>query len=184
MAIDTIIAHYGLLAIFAGAGIEGEAVVITGGVLAHQGLLSLPGVALAAAAGSCCVDQIWFFLGRRFRDHPWIQAMTKRPAFARALRELERRPTGFIFAFRFIYGLRTVSPIAIGVSTVPARRFIPLNILAAALWAPLIAGLGFVFGKMLDPWLHDLRGVVLGVMAAVIVVSAGVAAWRWRRGAA
>lgn len=77
---------------------------MTGGILAHKGLVSLWGAMIAAATGSCIVDQIHFFLGRYFRHYPWVQRLTERPAFAREIAFLERHPTAFIFGFRFIYG--------------------------------------------------------------------------------
>ncbi len=48
---------------------------------------------------------------------------------------LERHPTGFILAFRFLYGMRTISPVIIGLSGVPFRKFLLLNAIAAGIWA-------------------------------------------------
>lgn len=169
MALEAIIARYGLVAIFLGAGIEGEAVVLTGGILAHRQLVPLWGVMVAAATGSFVADQLWFLCGRMFRGRRWVKAAMEKPAFARAQALLERRPIAFIFAFRFIYGLRTVSPIAVGISRIPARMFVALNALAAALWAPLVAGLGYGFGSAIEPWFGHARS------AGGYVVAAGVA---------
>ena len=52
MTIETLVAKYGLLAILLGAGVEGEAVVVTGGVLAHRGLVPLIPACICAAVGS------------------------------------------------------------------------------------------------------------------------------------
>lgn len=79
MPLTAILARYGLLGIFLGAGVEGEAAVVAGGVLSHHGM-----VPLWAAAGSCIADQLWFIAGRRFREHRWVRAITSKPAFARA----------------------------------------------------------------------------------------------------
>ena len=70
MSIELLITRYGLAAVFLGAGIEGETMVVTGGLLAHGGLMPVTGVAIAAAAGSFVADQLFFAAGRRFRDHP------------------------------------------------------------------------------------------------------------------
>lgn len=174
MALEALIARYGLWAILAGAGIEGEAVVVTGGILAHRGLLPLWGVAIAAAVGSCVIDQLWFFAGRYFRDYRWVRSIAARPAFARVLGILERHPTRFIFSFRFIYGLRTVSPIAIGASAVPVGRFVVINMAAAAIWGPVMAVIGYFFGKAIDPLLENSHWVVLVLLGAILV--AGTAA--------
>ncbi len=172
MTIETLVVKYGLLAILVGAGIEGEAVVVTGGVLAHRGLVPLVPACICAAIGSFVVDQIWFALGRRFQTHRWVVRIHAKPAFARAMQLLERRPTAFILAFRFIYGMRTVSPIAIGTSRIPLRVFLPLNALAAAVWGPVFTLFGFYVGHALDPLIERVAGkvhVIVPVVAALII---------------
>jgi membrane protein DedA with SNARE-associated domain len=179
VSIVAIIARYGLAGIFVGAGIEGEAVVVTGGILAHKGLVPLWGAMIAAAAGSCTVDQIYFFLGRYFRHYPWVRRLTERPAFSRATAFLERHPTAFIFGFRFIYGLRTISPIAIGTTHVETRRFVILNKLAAAIWGPLFTLLGYAFGKAIDPILHRLQTGAIYALGGALAVGALIAVIVW-----
>jgi membrane protein DedA with SNARE-associated domain len=183
VAIEALLARYGLLGIFLGSGIEGEAVVITGGVLAHRGLVPLWAAMVASACGSCIVDQIWFFIGRHFRRYRWVERITGKPAFARALTFLERYPTAFIFGFRFVYGMRTISPVAIGTTSVPTARFMILNAVAAAIWGPLFTWIGFAFGKALDPLIHHVQKDAFRVIlafAVVAIVAGLVAAWRQR----
>jgi membrane protein DedA with SNARE-associated domain len=177
MAIEAIIARYGLAAIFGGAALEGETAVVTGGLLAHQRLLPFVGVALAGAAGSFCADQLFFQLGRRCRDDQRVRRTAGRPAFARALALLERHPIGFILGFRFLYGLRTVSPIAIGTSGVPVRSFAILNTLAAMAWAFIFTAIGYGFGHGIEFAFGRLRSiehvaVAIGAVFAIIFVIA------------
>ncbi|RYY24805.1 MAG: DedA family protein [Sphingomonadales bacterium] len=175
MILEALIARFGLLAIGVGAAIEGEAVVLTGGLLAHQELLPLGGVIAAAALGSFIADEIFFFLGRRFGAHPRIRRITERPAFARVLAMLERHPVAFVFAFRFLYGLRTISPIAIGTTTIPASRFVLLNGAAAIVWSIAITGLGYGFGHTVERafgQLHRIEHVALAIGALILVTVA------------
>ncbi len=181
MNVDALVQHYGLVALFVGAGLEGEAAVIAGGLLAHQGLIPLPGAMAAAAAGSFTADQGWFTVGRRLREHRWVARLRAKPAFARALHALERHPRGFIFAFRFIYGLRTVSPIAIGTSRVPQRLFLPVNAAAAAIWGVVFTTIGYLFGDAFERFVGRLHphGRVLW---AVVVAGLLLGLWHWHRG--
>jgi membrane protein DedA with SNARE-associated domain len=183
MALDILIARYGLAALFVGSGIEGEAVVVTGGILAHKGLVPLWGAMLVSALGSCLADQLWFLVGRYCRHYPWVQALTGKPAFARAIAFLERHPTAFIFGFRFVYGMRTVSPIAIGTTHIAARKFVPLNMISAAIWGPLFTLLGYAFGRTIDPVLHRLQsGFALALAGIVVIGAIGLAIlWLVRR---
>ena len=175
MSIAVLVAKFGLLAVGIGAAIEGETVVMTGGLLAHQGLLPIRGVMAAAAIGSFVADQAFFFLGRHFRSHRRIVALTSKPGFARALTLLERYPNGFILAFRFFYGFRTISPIAIGASEISARRFVLLNGLAAAGWGVLIAGIGYTFGQAVQlafGRLHHFTHIAMAVAALAVAAFA------------
>lgn len=171
MVLDALILRYGVLAILIGSGVEGEAVVVTGGVLAHHGLVPLVPACIAAAMGSCVADQLWFLAGRRCRDHRWVRSVTGRAAYARAIGVLERHPTGFILAFRFIYGLRTVSPVAIGASAIPARRFVPLNIAAAAVWGPVFTLIGYALGEAAVPLMRRVAQYGLRAVAIVVAVA-------------
>ncbi|AGH48212.1 hypothetical protein G432_02420 [Sphingomonas sp. MM-1] len=172
MTVEALIARYGLLAIFIGAGVEGETVVVTGGLLAHQGLLPLPGAMIAAALGSCLADQLFFAAGRRFRDRPRVRRLIARPAFARAFAMFERHPLAFVFGFRFLYGLRTVSPIAIGTSRLPARTFLLMNAIAAAIWGVVFTGIGYAFGQGIERLFGRLRTAehVIAAVAGVAII--------------
>ncbi|MBF7013730.1 DedA family protein [Novosphingobium sp. HR1a] len=176
MTLDQIIAEYGLPALFAGAAIAGETVVVIGGIMVHRGILPfLPAIA-AASAGSFVADQIFFLLGRRFRDHAFVQRVQRKAAFAKALSTFERHPTIFVFAFRFLYGLRTVSPIAIGTTRIPARTFLLINACAAILWGTVFVSAGYFFGSAIEAVFGKIRSVVHVVLPLVAVaVVIGVA---------
>ncbi len=185
MTIEAIVARWGVAAVFAGVVLEGETAVIAGGLIAHQGLAAWPAVFLAAAIGSFLADQFFFAAGRRYRDRPMVQRWMKQRAFAKALQLLERYPVGFIFAFRFLYGFRTVSPIAIGTSKVPTATFIAVNAAAAALWAGIFTALGYWFGEAVTEMAGRLQPSRQTLLAGVAVLAGGFAIFqfvRWWKG--
>lgn len=188
MSVEALIQQYGLVAVFLGAGIEGETAVIAGGVLAHQGLVSPLGAGIAAAAGSVVADQGFFQIGRHFRDSRLVRRLREQPAYGKAMRLLEWHPRGFIFAYRFIYGLRTVSPIAIGTSRVALRQFVFVNLIAAVAWAALFTAVGTLFGNVAAEVFGRIGGRrllwVLLVSVAVAALVGSVARWWWKRGQA
>ena len=185
MTIEAIVARWGVAAVFAGVVLEGETAVIAGGLIAHQGLASWPAVFLAAAIGSFLADQFFFAAGRRYRDRPMVQRWMKQRAFAKALQLLERYPVGFIFAFRFLYGFRTVSPIAIGTSKVPTATFVAVNAAAAAAWAGIFTALGYWFGEAVTEMAGRLQPSRQTLLAGVAVLAGGFAIFqfvRWWKG--
>lgn len=183
MNIEALVTRYGVAAVFLGAGIEGETSVVTGGWLAHRHLIPLYATALAACAGSFVADQCFFLIGRHFRDRPRVRALAAKPAFAKALAALERHPTGFILSFRFLYGLRTISPLAIGATTIAWSRFVLLNAIAATVWGVLFTGLGYAFGGRIEEFLKRQLTThhILLIVAALIAAAAIYVAVRYYR---
>lgn len=175
--LETLIAKYGYVAILLGTFLEGETILVLGGFAAHRGLLNLWGVILAAFVGSLLSDQLFFFLGRRhgaalLARRPQWQAGVER---VRAL--LNRYNTALILSFRFLYGLRNVTPFALGMSDVSTARFVVLNAVGAALWAVGIALAGWFVGEAAKQMLGHLQRYERGIGAAIIII--GVLLWIW-----
>ncbi|MGH8738786.1 MAG: DedA family protein, partial [Burkholderiales bacterium] len=75
-------------------------------------------------------------------------------------------------------GLRTVGPIAIGMSPVPWPRFAALDLVAAMVWAAAVASIGYVFGEALQVWLGSLKHIEHAL--ALVLIAAGAALWWFR----
>jgi membrane protein DedA with SNARE-associated domain len=155
VSLPQLLTDYGYLAVFVGSLLEGETVLLLAGYAAHQGYLSLQWVVLLAFCGGTLGDQVFFHLGRRYGG-----ALLRRfPRLARPAQRVDRLLLRFhaalIVGVRFMYGLRILGPIVIGMSGVPARRFMLFNALGAAVWAVLVTVLGFLFGRALQLLLAD-----------------------------
>ena len=137
--LETLIVKWGYVAIAVGIFMEGESVLILGGALAHRGLLSLPLVMLTAFLSAFAGDQFWFHMGRRF-GRPLLARHPKWQVRAGAVQtRLQRYGDIFVFGFRFIYGIRTVTPALLGMSEYPRARFAMLNLVGVAVWSVSIA---------------------------------------------
>lgn len=184
MSLEHLVQSYGYLAVLIGTFLEGETILVLGGMAAKLGYLRLPGVIAAAFAGTLAGDQLYFHLGRRHGP----ALLARRPAWqARAGRIqtlLGRHPAMAILGFRFLYGLRTVTPFIIGMSGISSPRFLFLNALGAAGWAIAIGGLGYLFGHGLEIVLGDLHRYELEAMTATGVTGGLIwlgSLWRRRR---
>lgn len=157
MTLQHLLEHYGYLAVFVGTLFEGETVLVMAGFAANRGHLELPWVIAMAFAGSVLGDQIYFFLGR-YRGRRILARFPRwQPRAARVDALLRRFQAPLIVVLRFLYGLRTVGPIAIGMSQVATLRFILFDLLGALIWAPLVASAGYLFGSALELLLADVR---------------------------
>lgn len=179
MNLAALISQYGYLALFAGALLEGETVLILAGFAAHQGYLQLHWVMLVAMLGGFTGDQLYFWLGRRHGD--WVLSRFPRlvPVFERASVLIARYHEVLIVGIRFLYGLRTVGPIALGMSSVLPWRFLIFNALGALIWAVAIGGAGYLFGNVLELFLADVTKMEQTLL--IVILLSGFAIWGWRR---
>ena len=170
MNFELIVQHFGYLAIVIGTFLEWEAILILGGFAAHQGYLHLPLVMVSAFLGSFIGDQIYFFIGRKkglayFINKPYAQKKIKR--FQNLM---DRYHTAIILSFRFLYGLRTIAPFTIGLSSVTSKKFFILNMISAMVWSITIGALGFFFGQAFEIVLQDIKQYEMWIMGAGLVV--------------
>ncbi|MBS0454897.1 MAG: DedA family protein [Proteobacteria bacterium] len=180
MSLHRFLVEYGYLAVLGGSLLEGETVLVLAGFAAHQGHLSLPLVIVIAFFGGMIGDQIFFFVGWRYgaallRRMPFLATRAER-----VNRALVRHQAWLIIGVRFMYGLRIVGPIVIGMSDVRARHFLRFNMIGAAIWAVLVAGAGYLFGHTLKWFIADLERYE-GVALLLIIAIAGCVALahRW-----
>ena len=93
----------------------------------------------------------------------------------RAHQLLERFGTPLILGFRFLYGLRTVTPFVIGTSTVPAAKFIFLNAAGALVWAIAVGTGGYLFGNALEIVIGNVKRYEFQAFIAIAIV--GLLIW-------
>lgn len=171
-----LLTHYGYAAVFAGGLLEGESILLLGAYAAHRGYLHMGPLIATAAAAAFIGDQFWFFLGRRAGRALLEKRPRWRAPMGRANALIERHPELAILLMRFAWGLRTVLPVALGMSRVTALRYALLNAVAAVLWAATIALAGeravawiHAVGVRLRPYEHWL--IALAVGAALLVAA-------------
>ena len=183
MTLAQLLADYGYLAVFIGSLLEGETILVLVGFAAHQGYLSLTLTLTIAFVGGTLGDQIFFWLGRAWGPSLLDRLPRSEHRVRRVTELLERHHAPVIIGIRFMYGLRIIGPIVIGACEVPLWRFAVLNMVGAAIWAPLVGGLGYLFGDALGLLKVDVRqfeGLVLALIIAVAVTFSLVRRWRSR----
>lgn len=169
-AVLQFIDSYGYWAVFLGSLVEGESVILTASALASQGILNIHYIAVIAFVGTTIADQILYFLGRKYGNRILNSSERMKNASAKAFHLLRKYDTYFIIACRFIYGVRVASAIVIGASGIPPKRFIPLNILSAAIWAIISCYGGYYLGSYMIALFEQSSHLQKNIMIAAGVL--------------
>ena len=179
MSLSGLIMRHGYWITFVGAVCEGETVLNLAGLAAHRGYLRVSALIVLGALGGLAGDQLFFFVGRRAGSRVWRRFPRLKPAADRVASMVERRPVATVFAVRFLYGLHTAGPIAIGMSAMPWSTFAVANAAGALVWSTVWIGAGYLLGGVLEAVSGDLKSIEHWVFAVVALL--GVAALLWRR---
>ena len=157
--------------------VPSETAVITAGVVAASGDLSLALIIPAAAVGAFLGDNTVYLIGRRFGGRVTErffsgEKATERMAWAEV--QLSERGGELIVVARFIPGGRTAVALSAGTLGYRWRRFVVFDLAAALIWASYAALLGYYGGRTFE----SFWGLVLAVTTA-FAIAGGIELVRW-----
>lgn len=174
-------AHFVYFIVLIGSFVEGESVILTASALAYKyEQISLTTLMAVAFTGSLCADQLLFFVGRKYGPRLIETRPSLKEASTKVFYHLHKHSTLFILSFRFIYGIRTASPLIIGAAGVRIKRFAILNFIAAAIWSILSCSVGYMIGYFFADSIEDFivslgeyqKYAVIGIACVAIAIGA------------
>ena len=152
--------------------IPGAALLFGAGALMATGTLPITSIMLSTIAGAIVGDFISFLLGRHHHQRlRVIWPFRRYPVMVnRGVDFFVKHGGKSVFMARFIGPLRPVVPAIAGMMNMPTSRFLVIDIIASALWAPVYILPGMVFGASLG-----LAAEVAGRLVVLLGVIAGMA---------
>ena len=146
--------EYGYIILFAWGMLEGEAGLIMAGLLSHTGDMNLYIAIFVAGLGGFAGDQVYFYIGRFNKSYVHKKFRGQRRKFALAHLLLQKYGWPIIFAQRYMYGMRTIIPISIGLTRYSAKMFAFINLISAWCWAAITIVPVWYFGEEILKLLH------------------------------
>ena len=175
MHFGQLVADHGYLVTFLGALLEGETVLTLAGLAAHRGYLHMSLLVALASLGSFIGDQVYFLIGRRYGKRLIARFPRFKPAIRRVDALVVRYAGVAVIAVRFLYGLRTVGPIAMGASRMPWHIFALFNVAGAIAWSVVWLTGGYFIGEVVHMLIGDMRHVEMWLFAGVAAAALAIA---------
>lgn len=145
-------------------------------VMALDGSMNLPAVLLAAAVGGAAGDSLGYWIGRAAGERVladgsrWSRLMVRRHSTLR--RFFGRHPFYSVTLARLVSFVRTVMPMAAGMSGIRYTSFLTYELLGLAGWVALYVGIGALAR---ESW--ELATQLVGLGGAVAFCVAGAFLW-------
>ncbi|PJN25688.1 DedA family protein [Kitasatospora sp. CB02891] len=167
-------------ALFFGFVLPGETAAVLGGLLAHQGKVSLGWMVLVVVSAAVLGDSTGYEVGRRLGPAVLrTKTLRKHADRVEGAQDLIRRrgPVAVLLG-RFVAFFRALMPALAGVSRMPYPRFLLFNAIGGVLWGVGFTLLGYFAGSAYSR-VEGTVGRSLAVAVAAVVVVALVV-WRVR----
>lgn len=170
----SILKDYGYYGILLLTFLEGETIVVLAGMMSKTLELDPKIIALCAFFGSFTSDQLMFSLGK-YKGESVLKYFPRVARNAdRAAALFKKYDTILILGFRFVYGVRNVTPILLGISGVSHLKFFSLNFIGASVWALSFTYGGLYIGDMFTKAMHYMGHGIFYLLGAVALIGGGI----------
>ncbi len=161
---------YGYIILFLYSLGGGFLALMAAAVLSYAGKMDLFLSITVASLANFIGDEALFYLGRYNKEiiKPYLKNHKRKLALSHIL--MKKNGYKIIFIQKYIYGLKTLVPIAIGLTKYDFKKFTLFNFIAAIIWAVFIGLISFYAGGFLikiasnvmdKPWIAPLFLVIL-----------------------
>ena len=162
--------------------LPGDSLLVTAGILAAAGTLSLALVMVVSVAAAIIGDSVGYEIGKRVG--PRLFRRPKSRFFnpknvERAQAYFDRYGAKTLVLARFIPVVRTFAPPVAGVAKMPYRRFLTFNALGGLLWGAGVPTAAYFLGQLI-PNLDRYLLLVIGVVIVVSLIPVGLELLRGR----
>ena len=165
------LATYGYIGLFLYSLGGGFVALLGAGVLSYLGKMDITTSIAIAFVANALGDMLLLYMARYQKTMMMDGLRKHRRKLALSHVMMKKYGSWIILIQKFVYGIKTLIPIAIGLTKYDFKKFAILNVFSAAVWA-LVVGLGSYYaGKPLTdlaeligdkPWIAPLILVVMG----------------------
>ncbi|AFV98408.1 MULTISPECIES: DedA family protein [unclassified Sulfuricurvum] len=162
---------YGYIVLFLYSLGGGFVALLGAGVLSFMGKMDLSLSIAIAFSANFIGDSLMFYMSRYHKKEmmEYFRKHRRKLAFSHLL--LKKHGSWIIIIKKFIYGLKTLVPIAVGLTKYDFWKFSGYNALGAAIWAVIVGGGSYLFGGALiegykivadKPYLAPVMLIIVG----------------------
>ena len=156
--------------LFFGIFLEGEIVFLSAVIAAHQGILNIWIVVLVAIIATLTSDVFYFNAGR-LKAKKWLSKSKFTEKFESVNKRLLRHRTKMLWSYRFIYGMRMITPFVLGTQEISFTYFMKYCVLSTILWCSVFVFIGYSFGEIIINNMKHIEKIEYYVIAGLIIVS-------------
>jgi len=168
---EGMIHEWGYIILFLYSFGGGFLALVVASILAFSGELNIVFVLLVSGIANFIGDQFLFTVARKNKTQ--AKEMMKKHQRKIALSHLLMRKYGsaVIFLQKYVYGIKTLIPLAMGLTKYDYRKFLFFNIFATIAWTLIIGISSYMLGELVYTYIEEFKtyGIVFVVSMILLV---------------
>ncbi len=140
---------YGYVVLFLYSFGGGFIALMGAGVLSYTGHMNLEAAILVAFVANFLGDIMLFYMGRYNKKDVMAYLHKHRRKLALSHVLMKKHGSWVVFLQKYVYGIKTLIPLAIGLTKYDFKKFAILNLFASAIWAVSIGVISYMAGEMI-----------------------------------
>ena len=166
---EQLLIRYGILAVFFGSMVEGDAMPVVAGLGAHHGYFTLWEALAASIVGMFLGDCVWYWIGRRFgakieKTNLYRRHLSKGMSF------VDKVGVWQILFARAVYGTRNATMMYWGLRKLNFAVFAAIDVTGCFLWGLILVPLGYLSSISAAAIIGDIRGIEIGVLLIIVII--------------
>ena len=166
---EELIKEWGYIVLFLYSFGGGFLALAVAGVLSYTGDLNIVASIIVAGSANFVGDQFLFTLARNNKSY----AKTMMGKYGRkvALAHLLMRRYGspVVFLQKYIYGIKTLIPLAMGLTKYSIKKFMVFNALATIVWAIVVGYSSYYMGEVILNMADEFKMYGIALVIAIIL---------------
>ena len=164
--------HYAITYIlfFLGIFIEGELILLSAVIAAHQGILNIWIVIILAILATIGSDIFYFMLGKH-KAKKWLAKSKFAIKYEEVQKRLINNRAKMLLTYRFLYGMRMITPFVLGTQDITFIKFLKYSIISTLIWCFFFIVLGFSFGEIIINNLKHIQKIEYYIIGSLIIIA-------------
>ncbi len=166
---EELIKDWGYIVLFLYSFGGGFVALVVAGILSYSGELNIFITLIVAGTANFIGDQFLFTIARNNKSQAKTMMQKHRRKIAMAHLLMRKYGSWVVFIQKYIYGIKTLIPLAMGITKYDYKKFIFFNILATIAWTLIIGFSSYMLGDLVYTYIDEFKTYGLAVVAIIVL---------------
>jgi len=168
---EELIRDWGYIVLFLYSFGGGFLALAVAGVLSYSGELNLGLVLIVAGVANFIGDQFLFTVARKNKEQAKEMMKKHKRKIAMAHLLMRKYGSSVIFIQKYIYGIKTLIPLAMGLTKYDIKKFMIFNIFATIIWSLVVGISAYMLGELVYTYLEEFKtyGIIFVIFITLAV---------------